>query len=313
MRAPLRLFALVTTLGWLASPAAAEVEVRWLGVAGFSVTAGDDTLVHDPFFTRPSVWRTVASWYRANPAVIDPLLGPDGPAPELARASSLLIGHSHYDHLGDAPYIAQRTGATIHGSSTTAKIAQGYGVPADRTAVVDPGHVFDVGAFAVRVVESRHAEIFFGSAPLVGTVDAVPEAPIHALSFKLGDARFYLIEHRPSGLRILTSSSANRHLPALEALRAEGITVDLLLAATLGRDADYARDLVEAVRPRAIITHHFESFTTPLSSDEADAPSDPEDLDAFEAELRAAAESLGLETDVRRLALFESLTLESSR
>jgi L-ascorbate metabolism protein UlaG (beta-lactamase superfamily) len=305
--------ALATIVLLASSAARAEIEVRWLGVAGFSFTAGADTLLHDPFFTRPSAWDTLTSWYRADASVIDPLLAADGPAPELARARGILIGHSHYDHLGDAPYLAQRTGASIHGSGTTARIAQGYGVPSERTPIVNPGDVFDVGAFAVRVVESRHAKVILGRVPLTGTLEEVPETPIHALSFKLGDARLYLVEHRPSGLRILTTSSADRHAPALDALRAEGVSVDLLLTATQGRDADYARDLVAAVRPRIVVPHHFDSFTTPLASEAADAASDPEDLAAFEAEIQAAAAALGLATEVRRLSRFETLTLEPAR
>ena len=36
-------------------------------------------------------------------------------AAELGRAAAILVGHSHYDHLGDAPWLARRTGAVLVG------------------------------------------------------------------------------------------------------------------------------------------------------------------------------------------------------
>lgn len=86
----------------------------------------------------------------------------------------------------------------------------------------DPGASLRFGPFSVRVIESRHALVLFGRVPLEGTLETPPEAPLHVLSFVLGDARWYLVTHEPSGLRILFTSSANRHPPALAALGAEG-------------------------------------------------------------------------------------------
>ena len=302
-------------VGWLAvalvwaAPAGAQVEVRWLGVAGFSITSGETTLLHDPFFSRPGILATLFSWYRPDEAVLAPLVSTSGRAPELARAAAILIGHSHYDHLGDAPWIAARTGALLVGSRTSVHVAQGYGVAAERTRHADPGDALRVGPFAIRVIESRHARVILGRVPFEGEHVAPVDAPIHAFSFALGDARYYLVTHEPDGLRILITSSADRHPPALAALREEGVAVDLLLAASQGRDADYARDLVAALRPRLVVPHHYDAFTIPLDAEDAGAPSDPADLDAFEREIREAAEAFRVSLEVRRLGLFERMSL----
>jgi L-ascorbate metabolism protein UlaG (beta-lactamase superfamily) len=288
---------------------AAGLEVRWLGVAGFAISDGDAVLLHDPFLSRPGTLATFFSLYRPDEAVLGRLLAAGSPAPELAGADWIVIGHAHYDHLGDAPWLAQRTGALLVGSATATNVAQGYGLPAERTLAAAPGARFDAGPFEVRVVESRHAKVLFGRVPLEGEITSPPEAPIHALSFKLGDARDYLVTHRPSGLRVLTSSSAGHHPPALEALAAEGVRADLLLLATHGRDAGYAADLVRTLRPRIVVPCHFDDFRKGVDDPEAGAPSDPEDLAAFEAELGAAAAAEGIALEVRRLGLFEALTL----
>jgi L-ascorbate metabolism protein UlaG (beta-lactamase superfamily) len=298
-----------------AGPAAADdaVTVRWLGVAGFSVSAGDSVLLHDPYLSRPSLWRTATSWYRPDPAVLEPLLRADGPTPELARADAILIGHSHFDHLGDAPWLAQRSGAQLVGSRTSALIAQAYGLPAERALQADPGTTLQEGPFRVRVIGSRHAKVLFGRVPLEGTFDAVPEAPLHALSFPLGDARLYLVRHEPSGVQVLLASSASVDEAALAALASDELRVDLALLASQGWDAGYVEGMVRTFRPRRIVPHHYESFFEPLSSPDAATPGDPADLEAFEQALREASRTLGIDTEVRRMTLFEEIRLEGGQ
>ena len=302
---------LLFLLGGATSAAAGEpaLAVRWLGVAGLSIADGDAVLLHDPFFSRPGLWRTLFDLYEPDVPLLERLLAPGSPAPELASADWILIGHGHYDHLGDAPLLAARSGALLAGSATAVNLAQGYGLAAERTRRVDPGDTFEAGPFEVRVVESRHAKLALGQVPFEGEVSTPPAGPVHAFSFKLGDARDYLVTHRPSGLRIFTSSSAGRWLPALEALAAEGVRVDLLLAALPGRDADYAADLVRTLRPRIVVPCHFDDLFVRADVPGAGEPRDAADLDAFEAELRAAAEREGLALEVRRLRLFEALSL----
>jgi L-ascorbate metabolism protein UlaG (beta-lactamase superfamily) len=298
----------------LASAAAAgasraEVRVRWLGVAGFTLSSGETTLAHDPYLSRPGLARTLFRRYVPDESVLRRFVGPASAAPELAQASLYLVGHSHFDHLGDVPWLAERSGGRVLGSATTAAIARAYGLPEERALVGSPGAVVEEGAFEVRVFASGHAKVLFGRVPLEGEVVEPPEAPIHAFSFKLGDARGYLVTERASGLRIVLLSSANRELRALEALGATVAPVDLLLPATLGRDADYARDLVRTLRPRLVVPHHFEDLFASIDDPAAAAPQDEADLSAFEQELRAAAAAEGVTLEVRRPQLFQSLTL----
>jgi L-ascorbate metabolism protein UlaG (beta-lactamase superfamily) len=296
----------------LLAPASARAEgvrVRWLGVAGFAIESGPDTLLHDPYLSRPGLLRTIFRRYAPDPRVLEPLLAPGGRAPELGRGDLVLIGHSHFDHLGDAPWIAERTGATLVGSSTTVAIARGFGLPEAQVRRADPGDRLEQGAFEVRVVESRHARILFGREPMPGTVDEPPAWPLHALAFKLGDARGYLVTHRPSGLRIFLLSSANLHRPALDALAAEGVRVDALLTSIAGRDEGFARTLLETLRPRLVVPNHFDDFFVPLSAPDPGAPRDEDDLFAFEAEVREAAKELGLDVQMRRPVLFKPMEI----
>jgi L-ascorbate metabolism protein UlaG (beta-lactamase superfamily) len=291
----------------LADPAA--VRLRWLGVAGFSVEAEGVVLLHDPYLSRPGLLRTLFFRYQPDADVLEPLMAAGGPAPELARARLVLVGHSHWDHLGDVAWLASRTGAAVAGSTTSAVIARSYGLAAERARPVGPRELLREGPFEIEVLESRHARVLAGRVPFQGEVTQLPEAPIHAVSFKMGGALGYLVTHRPSGLRIFHLSSAGLHPPALAALAGREGRVDVLLAPPHGRDADYARRLVTALRPRLVVPHHYDNFFRPLDHAEAAAPLDPEDLAAFEHEVREAARAADLALEVRRLALFEVLAL----
>ena len=292
-----------------AGAARAEVELRWLGVAGFTLRAGDTVIAHDPYLSRPGRFATLFRPIQPDAAVLDRMLGPASPAPELARVSLLLVGHSHYDHLADVPEIARRTGARVAGSATTANIARAYGLAPERALVVGPGAVLEEGAFAVRVFESRHAKVLLGRVPFEGVLTEPPEAPLRAFSFVLGDARGYLVTERASGLRIVILSSAGRHVPALEEIGQVAAPVDLLLAASQGGDASYARDLVRTLHPRLVVPQHFDDFSVPLDDPAAGDPVDPEALAAFEAQLRDAAAAEGVALEIRRPKLFQTIAL----
>jgi len=290
-------------------PARAAVELRWLGVAGFTLSAGETVIAHDPFLSRPGLLATLFRSYEPDAAVLDRMLGVESPAPELARASLLLVGHSHFDHLGDVPALAQRTNARVVGSATTVNIARAYGLAAERAAAANPGAVLEEGAFELRVFESRHAKVLLGRVPFEGEVTEPPEAPLHAFSFVLGDARGYLVTERATGLRVVILSSAGRHLPALEEIGRLAAPVDVLLPASQGGDADYARDLVRTLRPHLVIPHHFDDFNVPLDDPSAGDPADPEALAAFEQALREAARAEGVALELRRPRLFEAIKI----
>ncbi len=86
--------------------------LEWLGTATFRLTIGEMVLFLDTYMDRvPSA-----------PAVG---LG----AAEVTRADYILMGHSHFDHLGGADVIAKNTGAKIIGSNETCRVMRERGVP----------------------------------------------------------------------------------------------------------------------------------------------------------------------------------------
>src|SRR5258706_14332547 len=85
--------------------AGAAVRIRWLGTAAHVVETDTTTLLIDPFLSRPRLWRLVGTRLRPDEAAVRARLPP--------RVDAVLCGHSHFDHLLDAPLIARLTGARL--------------------------------------------------------------------------------------------------------------------------------------------------------------------------------------------------------
>jgi L-ascorbate metabolism protein UlaG (beta-lactamase superfamily) len=303
---------LVASLACAPAAVYAEVSVRWLGFAGFTITSrgtasGETTVAVDPFFSRPGLFATVFGDYEPDEGVLEPLLRVGSPAPELKDTAYYLIGHSHHDHLGDAPWLASHTHATILGSKTTASIAQTYKHTSN--VVIDPGPVPEkAGAFDILLFHSPHAPLLGDWVIFKGTVDVPRRQPMHVSSFKLGGSRGHLVIERETSVRIAVLASPSCELANVdERFR----PVDVLLA-PVPRDSDkpYAQCLVRAFRPSLVIPHHFEDLFSSLDSGNEADPKHDERLGEFQRDLAQAAEATGSSpVEMRRLVLYGCLVV----
>lgn len=100
----------------LADPSAPRVDIQYLGSGGYLVRRGTDVALFAPVYSNPTAPEVfLGHEFRTEARLVDSLL----PA-EADRAQAIIVGHSHYDHLLDTPWIAthRATSATIYGSST---------------------------------------------------------------------------------------------------------------------------------------------------------------------------------------------------
>lgn len=104
------------------------VQVRFLGVGGFLIRRGEDAFLTAPLYSNPSELE---------------LLGFIDPVPELIGrfhpptpdVKAIFVGHAHYDHLMDVPYVWPDTAdAMIYGNISARNILSGY----SESAVVPP-------------------------------------------------------------------------------------------------------------------------------------------------------------------------------
>ncbi|HWP66881.1 MAG TPA: MBL fold metallo-hydrolase [Candidatus Limnocylindria bacterium] len=235
---------------------APAVTVRFLGVSSLAISDGTTTLVTDGFVSRPGLLRTIAGRIAPDPATIDWALERAG----LRRAAAVLTVHSHYDHAMDAPLVAERLGALLVGSESTANVARGVRFPEERIRIVTPGAPMPFGVFEVTLLESRH----FPHGMAMGAITEPLVPPARATAYREGGSYSILVAH-PLGT-LLVQGSAGWKEGALAGRRAE---VVFLGVGALGTKDDayterYLREVVDAVGARLVVPIHWDDFTRPL-------------------------------------------------
>jgi L-ascorbate metabolism protein UlaG (beta-lactamase superfamily) len=239
------------------APGAQAVYATWFGTTAVLLDDGHDAVFIDPFLTRPPGFL---------PLLLNRPIAPDAALIDAALARSKIthldavaVSHSHYDHSMDAGVVAQRTGAPLVGSESTANVGRGAGLPESRLVVMGAGRpdTFVAGAFTLRFIEARHAGATGGSPTGDITAPLTPPAPY--LDYRQGGTWSIVISH-PRGT-ILHHGSAGFVPGALRGVHADVVFLGIALIDDLPA---YLREVVDTVGARRVIPVHWDDFTRPL-------------------------------------------------
>lgn len=245
----------------VAAPVRAPISFTYLGVAGWVIESGDTVVVTDPYLTRPDRTKPVAS----DPAAVA--------AHAPAHADVVLVGHSHVDHLLDAPAVAIRSGATLVGSTSTIRYGRASGVDEDHLQAVKGGEDLERKGYSIRVIPSLHSEV--GAAYLFGEIRADVKLPMMVDDFQEGGTLAYLL--RIGGHEVVVLDTGNFIERELA-----GIHPDIaIIAPRLGDTIhDYTCRLLHVLGdPPVVLPTHFDDWKVPP----VDGP--PDQLADFTAEV----------------------------
>ncbi|NNE99520.1 MAG: MBL fold metallo-hydrolase, partial [Pyrinomonadaceae bacterium] len=240
------------------------LRLRYFGAAGWEITDGKVVVLVDPYISRlkfagdknpddrrPAYARNAVP--KSDTALIDKLI---------TRADFILVHHSHFDHLGDVPYIARKTGAKVIGTETTNTILRSYGIPRQQLYTVAGGEDYQFENFSVRVIPSIHSALnqkhYHDSRRYNRYTDL--KAPLKINQFIEGGSLMFLA--RFDRRTVLTMGSMN----FLER-EIEGIHPDILLAGVNGSRLglyNYDERLLKVTGyPSIVIPTHWDNFRLP--------------------------------------------------
>jgi L-ascorbate metabolism protein UlaG (beta-lactamase superfamily) len=207
-----------------------------------------------------------------------------------------LIGHTHFDHVLDAPEIARQHGCKVYGSRSVATLLRLYGLES-QAEVVDPYRVYSLGPFEVTFVPSVHSKLALGLfVPNSGPITCDHLDGLHVQAYNCDQV--WGIHIAVAGVSFYHQGSADL---VDDAVRHRG--VDYFLCGIAGRQFSprYVDRVLRRLTPRVIVPSHYDNFFAPFS-----APMDftvGVDVARFSEEVAAVSK----EFEIRSLELGQSV------
>lgn len=257
-----------------------SLELTYLGVSGFVLRRGDHALMTAPSFTNPGALRLLLpSPFRLDPdtAIVDRRLE----RVALAGVDAILVGHAHYDHLLDVPYIARAwtPGARVYGSATMANTlagdpkvrARALSIADSAGSATTPGRWIypEGGRFRFMPVVSSHAP----NAWLYTFADGVvqeprPSLPRTARGWRKGEVYAYVVDAiAPDSTPLFrvyyqdaAADPAFLAIPPMSGSDVRAVDVAILCVGNYEGARGNPDVLLGTLRPRFVVLSHWEDF-----------------------------------------------------
>lgn len=272
---------LLTNKEW-SSTRAPSLDIQYIQVGSILLRYGDDYLLTDPFFSNPPLWRIL---------LLRDLKGD----PTLARSvvsnwrgvRGVLVGHGHYDHVLDAPFVLEQTGpeTRLYGSETVVNMLRPSVPAAQLKALARRGELLETGWIKVPRSPFRFRAILSDHAPLIGSYrfaggtveDPLTKPPRDVMDWKEGQTLSFLIDvmrdgAQPNnpGYRIFVQTAASdppdSPLPE-ELLKQKSVDLAVITAGNFDNAENYPGAWLEYLKPKRVLIAHYEPFWKPINID----------------------------------------------
>lgn len=215
--------------------------LRWLGNAGFEFKLGTQTLLIDPFFTRPQLLNAYFGQVSLDIRAIDE---------HLQGCDHVLISHTHFDHFMDVPQVAHKSGAVVYGSANTCALARAQGIPEKKIRMIRSGDKVSLGEISIEILPAAHPWLpGYGRGKLNGRVTA----PMRLRDYRMDECFSFLIAYQSKRLLVWSSTKTR-----------DAVAGDLVICRAVSPQSWYER-IMAAAQPSIVIPSHWDDMFLPLS------------------------------------------------
>ena len=237
------------------------MKITFLGTTTLLFDDGKDQVLFDAHVTRSSLLTYAFGKAPTDTKMADELIS----LHHIDRLRAIFISHTHHDHVMDAPYIAEKCGATIYGSSSAVNVGRGGGVLRERLVNFEPGQVSYVGDFRITAIPSVHSKPTILNNDLGQTINAPLVQPAKLRDYKEGGSYDFYVETPEKSFMIRPSFNY------IEG-QMDGYHADVLFLGVAGlakakekTKAKFFAETIEKIQPQLVIPLHWDNFFSPLS------------------------------------------------
>ncbi|MEM9017374.1 MAG: MBL fold metallo-hydrolase [Verrucomicrobiota bacterium] len=295
------------------------LEVLFLGNTTLYITDGTTHLITDAFISRPNKATVLFGELSApDPDELKKMLNDFG----VNELDAILVGHSHYDHALDAPYVAKAFGAEVMGSDSYGNYHIGTRIPEIKDkwiSVPCEGRTENFGKFTVTFVKSKHVTPKYSvQKKLEGQITEEFSLPARNASFKTGYVFVIHISHENG--RIIITTTAGAKEDALDETRHKADVVFLGIG-TLAEETEenqktYWNEIVGVSAPDLVIPTHWDDFTRKLDRGLKPRPMFIDDLEQSMEFVKSKAEEIsktGAKMDLQLMDIGSVIRLEKGK
>lgn len=259
------------------------LSIKYIGCGGLVIDYKGEIIITDPFFSNNASLRSMSSSalglgkVKSKPEMVDWAIDEHDLSDAFGGAKALLIGHAHYDHLMDVPFLLKHNCLSkevkVYGSKSTQDILTRYlygrqfiDFDSLRTKTKTEWEKLTQHIY-MKPILSSHAPHFGCIHLMQGEVDACfrelkdDDFKTKANKWKEGKVYAYLLRitadwQAPFYIHVMTSSSSSPSgIP-------EGQKVDLsiLCAASTQNVDEFPANVLQATQPKKVILIHWEDF-----------------------------------------------------